>query len=58
MQPFIFAFSARGSYYTALGYDVIHGVFVLFTFAEVVVIWFDTLVSDQSLALLRVLPIN
>ena len=56
MQPFIFAFSARGSYYTALGYDVIHGVFVLFTFAEVVVIWFDTL--DQSLALLRVLPIN
>ena len=58
MQPFIFVFSARGSYYTALSYDVIRGVFVLFTFAQVDVIWFDTSVSDQNLALLRVLPIN
>jgi len=38
---------------------VIRDVFVLFTFAKVEVIWFDTLVSDhQSLALLRVLHIN
>jgi len=33
-------------------------VFVLFTFAKIEVIWFDTLVSDQSLAILRVLHIN
>jgi len=34
--------------------------FVLFTFAETKaeVIWFDTLVSDQRLALLHVLHIN
>jgi len=30
----------------------------LFTFAKVEEIWFDILVSDQSLALLRVLHIN
>jgi len=37
-------------YYTALSYGVIYDVFVLFIFAKVEVIWFDTLVSDQSLA--------
>ena len=37
---------------------VIRDVFVLFTFAKVEVMWFDTLISDQSLALLRVLHIN
>jgi len=46
-------YSVRGSYYTTLSYDVIHDVFVLFTFAKVEVIWFDTLVSGQSLGLLR-----
>ena len=30
----------------------------MFTFAKVEVIWFDTLASDQSLALLHVLHIN
>ena len=30
----------------------------MFTFAKIEVIWFDTLVSDQSLAILRVLLIN
>jgi len=39
-----------GGYYTALSYGVIYDVFVLFIFAKVKVIWFDTLVSDQSLA--------
>ena len=29
-------------------------IFVLFTFAKVEVIWFNTFVSDQSLALLQV----
>jgi len=48
----------RGSYYTTLGYDVIYDVFVLFTFAKVEVFWFDTLVTDQRLALLHVLHIN
>ena len=38
--------------------NVIRDVFVLFTFAKakVDVIWFDTLVSDQSLASLLVFP--
>ena len=36
-------------------YDVIRDIFVLFTFEA---IWFDTLVSCQSLALLHVLHIN
>jgi len=45
---------------TALSYDIIHDLFVLFTFAsaEVEVIWFDTFVSDHSLALIHVLYIN
>ena len=38
----------RGGYYTALSFDIIHDVFVLFTFVKVGVIWFDTLVSNQS----------
>ena len=37
-------------YYTALNYDVIHDAFVMFIFAKVEVILFDTFVSDQSLA--------
>jgi len=44
-------FLVRGSYYTASGCDVIHDVFVLFTFAIVAVIWFGTLISDQSLVM-------
>ena len=48
----------RGSYYTAPRYDVIHDVFVLFTFAIVEVIWFDTSVSDQCLTLYQVMHIN
>ena len=51
-------FSVRGGCYTALSYDVIHDVFVVFTFAKVEVISFDTLVSDQSLVLLHVLHIT
>jgi len=43
---------------TALSYGVIRGVFVLFTFAKAEVIWFDTLISAQSLALLHALHIN
>jgi len=53
--------SVCGSYYAALSSDVIHDIFVLFTFASMKaeVIWFDTLVSDhQSLALFHVLHIN
>ena len=50
--------SVCGGCYTTLSYDVIYDVFVLFTFAKIEVIWFDTLVSDQSLAILRVLHIN
>ena len=50
-----FQYSVHGSYYTALSYDVIHDVFVLFSFTKVEVIWFDTFVSDQSLLLLHVL---
>ena len=40
--------TGKRSVYTALCYDVIRDVFVLFTFAsaEVEVIWFDTLGSD------------
>ena len=34
--------------------DVIHDVFVLFTFAKVEVILFYTFISDQSLALLHI----
>ena len=45
--------SVCGRYYTALSYDVIHDVFVLFTFAKVEVIWFDTWVSDKSLRLVQ-----
>jgi len=39
--------------YTALSCDVIHYIFVLFAFAylKVEVIWFDTLVSDQTVGL-------
>jgi len=50
----------HGGYFTALSYDVINDVFVFFTFAEVKVevIWLDTLLSDQSLALLHVLHID
>ena len=43
-----FQHSVGGSYYTALSYDVIHDVFVLFTFAKVAVILLDIFVSDQS----------
>ena len=45
--------SVCASYNTAISYDVIHDVFVLFTSAKVEEILFDTLVSDQSIALLR-----
>jgi len=44
--------------YTAVSYNVIRDKFVLFIFAKVEVIWFDTLVSGHSLALLHVLHIN
>jgi len=56
----IFQRSVCGSYYTALSFDVIHDIFVLFTSAKakVEVIWFDTLVLDQRLALRHVLHIN
>jgi len=33
MLAFIFVFLVHGGYYTTLSYDVIHDVFVLFTFA-------------------------
>jgi len=39
----------RGSYYTGLSYHIIYDIFVLFTFAKVQVILFDTFGSDQSL---------
>ena len=43
-----------------ISYNVIHDVLVLFTFAKakVEMISFDTLVSDQGLALLHVLHVN
>jgi len=43
-----FLHSVHGGYHTTLGYNVIHDVFVLFTFAyaKVEVIRFHTLVSD------------
>ena len=43
-----------------ISYNVIHDVLVLFTFAQakVEMISFDTLVSDQGLALLHVLHVN
>ena len=41
----IYQRSIGGGYYTTLSYIVIHDVFVLFTFAKVDVIWFDSLVS-------------
>jgi len=46
--------------YIDLIYDVIHEIFVLFTFAQakVKVIWCDNLVFDQSLQLLNVLHIS
>ena len=50
-------FSIHGSYYSALSYDL-QDVLLLFTFTKVEVVWFHTLVSDQSLALLHVLCIN
>jgi len=52
--------SVCGSYFTSISYDVIHDVFVLFTFAyaKAELIWFDILVSDQCLALIHVLHIN
>ena len=40
-----------GGYYTDLSYDVVHDVFVVFTFTKAEVIWFDTSILDQSLAL-------
>jgi len=46
--------SVCGSYYSALSYIIIHKVFVLFTLhclREIEVIWFHTLVSDQSVSL-------
>jgi len=56
----IFQRSVCGSYYTALSFDIIHDIFVLFTCAKakVEVIWFDTLILDQRLALRHVLHIN
>ena len=51
---YLFLRSVRGGYYTALSYDVVHDVFVLFTSVQVEVIWFDSLVS----ALLHVLHNN
>ena len=51
----IFHRSVRGSYNTALSYEVIRDVVVSSTLAQVAVIWFDTLVSDQSLSLLHIL---
>ena len=39
MPPFIFCvFSFRGGYYTTLSHNIIHYIFVLFTFAKVEVI--------------------
>ena len=37
-----FQCSVRGGYYIAVSYNVIRDVFVLFTFAKVEGIWFDT----------------
>ena len=56
-RPLFFVPSVRGGYYTTLSYHIIHEVFVVFIFAKakVEVIWFDGLVSGQSLALLHVL---
>ena len=56
----LFQCSVYSGYYTALSYDVIPDIFVSFTYAQakVEVIWFDTLVSYQSLALLHVLDTN
>ena len=56
MLAVIFLFSVRGGYYTALSYDDIHDICFVYI-CEVV--WFDTLVVDQSsLALLHFLHIN
>jgi len=59
-KNFNFQRSVCGGYYTALSHNIIHDVFVSFPFAwaKLEVIWFDTLVADQSLALLHVLHIN
>ena len=51
MPAFIFVFLVSGGYYTDLSCDVVHDVFVVFTFTKAEVIWFDTFVLDQSLAL-------
>jgi len=44
--------------HTALGYSVIHDIFVLFAFAEVGALSSDISVPDQSLVLLHILHIN
>jgi len=51
MPAFIFVFLVSGGYYTDLSDIVVHDVFVVFTFTTVEVIWFDTFVLVQSLAL-------
>jgi len=55
MSAFIFVFFPVSiSYCTTPCYNVIRDLFVLLTFAKAEVIWFDTLVSDQSFAFLHV----
>jgi len=51
---FLFFFPVRIGYCTTPCYNVIRDLFVLLTFAKAEVIWFDTLVSDQSFAFLHV----
>jgi len=53
-----FQHSVHGGYYTTLSYDIVNDSFVLFTFAKIEEIWFDTLVPDKRLALLHVLHTN
>jgi len=51
MPTCVFVFSVGGGYYTTLNYDIIYDVFVLFKLhlLKQMLIWFDTLVSGQSL---------
>ena len=50
--------SIRSGYYAVLSYDVTRCVFVVFLFANVEVICFNTFASDQSLALLHILHMH
>ena len=58
VPTWIFVFSVDSGYHTALSFSVSSQCIILFTVAKAEVIWFDTLFSDQSLALLHVLHIN